>query len=78
MHERLDDVLLGDREQHLALAQDLPLALAGGDAEVGFACLAGSVDDAAHDRDPQGHVDPLETLLHALGQGVDVDLRPSA
>jgi hypothetical protein len=65
-----------DGEQHLALADDLALALAGGHAEVGLARLAGAVDDAAHDGDAQRDVDALERLLHLLGEGVDVDLGP--
>ena len=40
--------------------EDLPLAVAGGDPEVGLARLAGPVDDAAHDGDAQRHLEALE------------------
>ncbi len=43
----------------------LALAIAGGHAEVGFACLARTVDDAAHD----GHSDRRGHVLQAFGDG---------
>src|SRR4029453_14623252 len=41
---------------HLALDEDLPLAVSGRDTEVGLARLAGTVDDTAHHRDAQRHL----------------------
>src|SRR5690606_31013860 len=56
-------------------ADDLSLAVAGRNAEVGFAGLTGAIDDAAHDRDAHGDVDDaVEGLLDVLGEGPDVDL----
>lgn len=49
----------------LALDEDLALAIAGGHAEVGFACLARTVDDATHD----GHSDRRGHVLQAFGDG---------
>jgi hypothetical protein len=51
-------------------------AVAGGDAEVGFAGFAGAVDGAAHDRDTQGVGEAREGGLDLRDQVVDVDLRP--
>ena len=45
----------------LALDEDLALAVARGDPEVGLARLAGTVDHAAHHRDPQRHLHALQT-----------------
>src|SRR3954464_12193302 len=76
--EGLDDLRLGDGLDDLALHEDLALPVAGGHAEVGLAGLAGAVDDTAHDRDPQRHLEPLEPGGHLVGELVDVDLRPPA
>ncbi len=53
LDQRLHDLGLGDGLDDLALDEDLALAVAGGDAEVGLAGLAGAVDDLAHDGDAQ-------------------------
>jgi hypothetical protein len=74
----LDDVLLADGRDLHALLDDVALAVAGGDPEVGLAGLPGAVDHAAHDRDPQRRVDALEALLDVLGEGPHVDLGASA
>ena len=55
-----------------------PFCLPGGDADVGLACLARAVDDAAHHRHLDGQVQLLERLLGLLGHGDDVDLGPAA
>ena len=60
------------------LDEDLPLAVAGRDAEVGLAGLARAVDDAAHDGDPQRHLEPSRPAVTSLGERVDVDLRAPA
>ena len=52
--------------------------VAGGDADVGVAGLAGSVDDAAHHRDLQRDLAVAEGLLGPLGDVDDVDLGPAA
>ena len=62
----------------LAPDEDLALAVAGGDAEVGLAGLARPVDDAAHDGDPQRHLHALEPGGDLLGERVDVDLGAAA
>ena len=56
------------------LTKICPLPLPEGDAEVCLARLAGSVDDAAHDRHPQRDLEPVEPGGHLVGQLVDVDL----
>ena len=47
------DLGLGDGLDHLAPDEDLALAVAGGDAEIGLPRLPGTVHHAAHDGDPQ-------------------------
>src|SRR5690242_19320252 len=53
LDEGLHDLRLGDGLDDLALDEDLALAVAGRDAEVGLAGLAGTVHDAAHDGDAE-------------------------
>src|SRR5947209_8480678 len=48
-HQCVDHLVLQDVADDLAALEDDALALAGGDAEVGLACLAWPVDDAAQD-----------------------------
>jgi hypothetical protein len=69
---------LGHRLDDLALDEDLALAVAGGDSEVGLAGLARAVDDAAHDGHPQRHGQSLQAGGDLLGEGVDVDLGATA
>src|SRR3954449_5443092 len=76
--EGLDDLGLGNGLDDLALDEDLALAVARGDAEVGVAGLAGAVDDAAHDRDPQRYLEAVEARGHLVGELVDVDLGSAA
>src|SRR3954454_9257412 len=78
LDQGLHDLRLRHGLDDLALHEDLTLAVARGDAQVGLAGLAGAVDDAAHDRDPQRHLHALEPGGHLLGQRVDVDLRAAA
>jgi len=51
------------RGDHLAADEDLALAVARGDAQVGLAGLARAVDHAAHDRDPQRDLHTLEPAV---------------
>ena len=69
---------LGHGLDDLALDEDLPLAVAGGDAEVSLARLARTVHDAAHHGHAQGHGHAFETLGDLVRQRVDVDLRAPA
>src|SRR5690606_7241819 len=62
----------------LALDEDLPLAVAGGDTEIGLAGLPRAVDDAAHDGDAQRDGHALEPHGDLVRQLVDVDLGPAA
>src|SRR6478609_2702141 len=57
LDEGLDDLRLGHGLDDLALDEDLALAVARRDAEVGLTGLPRAVDDAAHDGDAQrdGH-----------------------
>src|SRR3989449_6463814 len=74
----LDDRVLGHGLDDLALDEDLALAVAGRDAEVGLAGLARAVDDAAHDGDAERHLHALQAGGHLLGERVDVDLGTAA
>src|SRR3954454_519016 len=74
LDQRLDDLRLRHGLDDLALDEDLPLAVAGGDAEVGLAGLARAVDDATHDGHPQRDLEPVEAGGHLVGELVDVDL----
>src|SRR4051794_38005154 len=74
LDERLHDLRLRHGLDDLALDEDLPLAVARGDAQVGLAGLARAVDDAAHDGHPQRDLEPVETGGHLVGELVDVDL----
>src|SRR3546814_18508832 len=51
---------------------------AAGDADVGFARLAGAVDDAAEDRERHRGLDMLERILEPLHGADDVDTLPRA
>src|SRR4051794_41114128 len=48
LDQGLDDLRLGNGLDHLALDEDLPLAVARSDTEIGLAGLPRTVDDAAH------------------------------
>ena len=76
--EGLDDLVLGHGLDDLALDEDLPLAVAGGDAQVGLAGLAGAVDDAAHDGHAQRHGQVLQAGGDGVGELVDVHLGAAA
>ena len=65
--ERRDHLGLGDDPHDGAAHEEVALAPPGGDAEVGVACLAGAVDDAAHHRDLQREVALLEGGLRLPG-----------
>ena len=56
--QRVDALVFGHGLDDLALDEDLALAIAGGHAEVGLACLARTVDDAAHNShaNRRGHI----------------------
>ncbi|CAL2070463.1 protein of unknown function [Streptomyces murinus] len=78
LDEGLHDLGLGDGLDDLALDEDLALAVAGGDAQVGLAGLAGAVDDAAHDGDAERDVHAGEARGDLFGELVDVDLGAAA
>src|SRR4051812_268548 len=78
LDEGLDDLRLGNGLDDLALDEDLALAVARGDTEVGLARLAGTVDDATHDGDAQRHLQAVEPGGDLLGELVDVDLGTAA
>src|SRR6476619_4192919 len=73
LDERLDDLRLGHGLDDLALDEDLALAVAGGDPEIGLTGLTGSVHDAAHHGDPQRHLEPARLEVERL-QDLDADL----
>src|SRR5436190_22488567 len=76
--ESFDDGGLRDGLDDLALDEDLALAVAGCDAEVGLARLARAVDDTPHHGDPERDLHALEAGGDLLGQRVDVDLGTTA
>src|SRR5690606_26246428 len=78
LDERLDDQRLGHRLDDLALDEDLALAVARRDAEVGLARLARAVADAAHDGDAQRHLHALQAGGDLLRERVDVHLGAAA
>jgi hypothetical protein len=58
----------------LAADEDLAFAVAGGDAEVGFAGFAGALDHTAHHGDAEWDGEAVECAGDLLGEGVDVNL----
>ena len=66
--ECVDHLGLGHDAHHLAPHEQVALAAAGGDAEVGVARLARTVDDAAHHRDLQRDVAVLERVLRVAAR----------
>ncbi len=74
LDECLDDLVLRDGLDDLAMDEDLPLAVARRAAEVRLAGLTGAVDDAAHDGHAQRGADGLQALLDGLGEGPHVHL----
>ena len=60
VEQGLDDLVFWHSFDDFAADEDLAFAVAGGDAEVGFACFAGTVDDATHDGDAQRDRKALE------------------
>src|SRR5690242_850424 len=74
----LDDLRLGHGLDDLAADEDLALAVAGGDAQVGFAGLARAVDHTAHDRDAKRDVEAVQRGGDLIGQLVDVHLGAAA
>src|SRR4029453_12818526 len=76
--QRLDDLRLRHGLDHLALHEDLPLAVSGRDSEVCIARLAGTVDDTAHHSNAQREVEPVQPGGDSVGKRVDVDLCAAA
>src|SRR5438093_13653089 len=70
LDQHIDDLVLGDAMlAHLAVHDELAVALSGGDPEVGLARLPRTVHHAAHHGDPDGSLQSLtfERLLLLLG-----------
>src|SRR5687768_13931311 len=80
LDETLDEAILRDLLDHLALHHEEALPLAGGDPEIGLARLAGSVHHASHDRHADRNLQPLslDRVLDLLGQAEHVDLGAAA
>src|SRR6185295_9074541 len=74
LDQRLDDLVLGHGLDHLAVHEDLALAVAGRDPEVGLAGLTRPVHHTAHDGDPQRDLHALQSSCDLVGELVDVDL----
>ncbi len=74
--QRVNEGVLANLRNDLPLSDDEAQPVPARDADIGFACLAGPVHDAAHHRDPHRHAEPLllDGRLDALRQGEDVDL----
>ena len=72
--QRGDHLRLGHDPHHLAAHEEVTLAAAGGDAEVGVARFARAVDHAPHHRDLQRDVARFEGILGFLRDLDDVDL----
>src|SRR5258705_12489116 len=76
--QSLDDLRLRHGLDDLTLDEDLPLAVSGRDTEAGLTRLTRTVHDAAHHRDAQWEIEPVQSGGDGVGQRVDVDLRASA
>ena len=78
LDERLDHLGLGDDGDVAALDEQVTALVAGGDAEVGLAGLARTVDHAAHHRDLQRDLAIAERLHRPVGDVDHVDLGTAA
>ena len=78
LDERRDHLGLGHDAHHLAAHEQVALAAAGGDAEVGVARLTGTVHHAAHHRDLQRDLARLERVLRLARDPDHVDLGAAA
>ena len=74
----VDHLVLWHDGDVAAAHEEVAALVAGGDAEVGLARLAGAVDDAAHHRHLQRELPLAEGLHRPLGDVDDVDLGPPA
>ena len=66
-NEGFHDLVFRHGANDLALNKDLPLAIAGSNAEVSIACLTRAVDHAAHDGHAQRDGHALESGGHLVG-----------
>ena len=64
--------------ENLTFLEQQPLALAAGDAVIGFARFARAVHDAAHDGDGDVPVELADALFNLGGKRDEVDLRSAA
>ena len=78
LHQRVHQPLLGNLVQNLPLAEQQPLALAPGDADVGGGGLPGAVDGAAHNGDLHVLLAVPQRLLHLPGDAEEVHLAAAA
>ena len=78
LDERLDHLALRHDRDVRPLDEQVAALVAGGDAEVGLAGLAGPVDDAAHHRDLQRELAITERLHRPVGDVDHVDLGSAA
>ena len=62
----------------LALDENLPLAIAGGHAQISLARLPRTIDDAAHNRNTNRRFDVLKPFRHLLGKLNHINLRTPA
>src|SRR3990172_6333395 len=78
LYEGGEELLLWDDADDLALAEDGALPLAGGQADIGVAGLAGAVHHAAYDGHRDRLAQLLEVRLHLVRQGDEVHLDAAA
>ena len=76
--KRGQQLVVGKLLKHLALGKEHADPIAARNANVCLTRLAGAVHRAAHDGHGDGLCHGFQTLLHRLGQGDEVDLRPPA
>src|SRR4051812_16418395 len=73
-HERIHELALGIRADHLALAEDRALPHSAGDADIRILRLARPVHLAAHDRDLHRRRQRPEAFLGDLRQRDEIDV----
>jgi len=78
LHERIDHFGFEHVAHDFAVAEDDALSVAGGDADVGFARLAGAVDHAAQHADFHRRLAAFEPLLEFGDDVLEIDGQSAA
>ncbi|CDN42671.1 hypothetical protein BN871_BS_00280 [Paenibacillus sp. P22] len=76
--ELREQLLLGNFADHLSIPEQHAFPARAGDADIGFASFAGTVDGAAEHRHLDRNLDLGDVLLDFIGDGEQVDIEPAA